>query len=241
MKRNRNRIKYQELYHSTIFSEVYKKNAWGGKKGEFYSGTGSHNPQVKDYSKTIALLIQSNQIFSIVEIGCGDFNVTNTILSFLNANNYNFSYLGYDVVKPLIKRNKSLYLSSNVKFICRDSCNGKIAGGDLLIVRQVLQHLDNKSIKKIIEKFNDYKFIIISEHQPSDRYGDSIIPNQEKKTDASNRVMFRSGVYLEKEPFNCKINALIHSIPERLFGLDASINTFLIKTTTDEIHSIAYP
>jgi hypothetical protein len=228
MKKNNNKIRNKPLYNSTIFTEVYKKNLWGGKKGEFYSGTGSHNPQIQGYAKMVSEFIQKNDIINIIEIGCGDFNVSRSIISLLDDGKYMYSYHGYDVVKPLTERNKALFGSPKVKFTCKDSSTGNIASGDLLIIRQVLQHLNNKSIKKIVEKFKNYTFILVSEHQVSQKYGDVIIPNKDKKTDAANRIQFRSGVYLDKEPFNCIIDSLAYVIQEPLFGFEAYINTFLL-------------
>lgn len=229
MKKKSKNTNYRDGYHSTIFTKVYTSNAWGGNKGEFYSGTGSHNNYIDGYANIVADFVKKNTIVKIVEIGCGDFNVTQHILTILQKQDYNFSYHGYDVVKPLIERNKILFASPNIRFTRKDSSKGNIASGDLLIVRQVLQHLDNQSIKKITDKFNQYKHIIVTEHQLADKFIEKIIPNKNKKTDASNRVMFMSGVYLDKPPYNCKLHARIYSIPEPILGLEAYINTFLIS------------
>ena len=224
--------KHLTSYNSTIFNIIYEINAWGGEKGEFYSGSGSYNEQISGYAKTVYEFILENDIRKIIEIGCGDFNVTNKILELLDSVQYDFKYIGYDVVKPLIKRNISNYSSSKINFVCKDSCTGIIKAGDLLIIRQVLQHLSNKSIKQITDKFKNYKYIIVSEHQFADKYEKIIIPNKDKKTDHGTRIDINSSVYLDKEPFNCKINTRIFSIslPENPYELESVINTYLIVT-----------
>ncbi|MGF7078478.1 hypothetical protein [Mucilaginibacter sp. UYCu711] len=219
----------KESYNSTIFSKIYQKNGWGGKKGEFYSGPGSHNFFIKGYTKVVADFILDNDVHTIVEIGCGDFNVSSGILNILDDVNHDYTYIGYDVVKSLIARNKSLYGSSKIDFVCKDSCVGRIKGGDLLIIRQVLQHLNNKSIKQITDKFKNYKYIIFTEHQASEKYGELIVPNTDQSTGVSIRLTVKSGVYLDKTPFNLKIDSKLFSIPQWLYGLDAFINTYLIK------------
>lgn len=229
MKVKKKKIEYKDLYNSTIFSEIYKNNGWGGQKGQFYSGPGSHNYFIKEYVKVVANFIVENSLYNIVEIGCGDFNVTNGILDKLDKKDYVYKYTGYDVVKPLIERNNTLYGSPKVNFVRKDSCVGTIKGGDLLIIRQVLQHLNNKSIKQIVDKFKNYKYIIFTEHQASEKYGEVIKPNIDQSTGGSIRLRFNSGVYLENEPFNCSIHSKLFAINERIYGLDAYINTYLIK------------
>ena len=220
-------------YPSNIFSAIYKKNVWGGTKGIFYSGSGSHNPQVEPYAAVVAQFIALNSIHSISEIGCGDFNVTGKILAKLNQSNIDFKYMGYDVVKALILKNTREYGAANIQFRHKDSANGTIANADLLLIRQVLQHLDNVSIQKIVSKFNQYKYIIVSEHQPSAIYQPSIIPNIDKQTGASTRVKDLSGVYLEYAPFNCYKHSHIYSFFESQGGYDANINTYLFLSNPD--------
>lgn len=226
----RKESKHLLSYNSTIFSIIYEINAWGGKQGEFYSGSGSHNGQIAGYAKAIYDFILKNGVHEIIEIGCGDFNVTNKILALLNETQYDFQYTGYDVVKPLIKRNISNYASSKINFVCKDACTGILKGGDLLIIRQVLQHLSNRSIKQIINKFKNYKYILVSEQQIADRYEGVITPNMDKETNQKTRIENNSAVYLDKEPFNCKMNDLIFSIPfpETSYEFATNINTHLI-------------
>lgn len=229
---SRKESKHLTSYNTTIFSIIYEVNAWGGKKGEFYSGSGSHNDQITEYAKTVYEFISSNKIHEIVEVGCGDFNVSNKILKLMDAASHDFSYTGYDVVKPLIKRNNLNYGSPRINFVYKDSCVGKIKAGELLIIRQVLQHLSNRSIKQIIDKFKNYKYIIVSEQQIAAKHEKMIIPNIDKQTDQKTRIEINSAVYLDKEPFNCKINCRIFSIsiPPTSYELGSEINTYLIVT-----------
>lgn len=232
MKTKTKKAQLKDLYNSTIFSKIYTKNGWGGKKGEFYSGPGSHNPSIVGYTKIVSDFILANQIHTIVEIGCGDFNVSNNILKSLEIVNHEYNYVGYDVVKPLIALNKSLYGTPKIEFVCKDSCVGRIKDGDLLIIRQVLQHLNNKSIKQVVDKFVNYKYIIFTEHQPSEKYSDLIVPNKDQQTGVSIRLRYKSAVYLDQAPFNCIIDSKLFEILQWVYGLEAYINTFLIINFT---------
>lgn len=218
----------QIKYNTDVFTLIYKNKYWGGIKHDFYSGPGSYNPGVSGYLREVVKFIIDNRIENIVEIGCGDFNVSGQMTGQLDELQYTYQYRGYDVVKRLIQRNRSLYSNDRVHFVCKDACTGIIKNGDLLIVRQVLQHLSNKSILQIVRKFANYKYILVTEHQLIPRQDTTIIPNIDKRTNADIRIPYNSGVYLESTPFNCKIERLLYSMYEPCGGKNASINTFLI-------------
>jgi hypothetical protein len=227
MKSSKNRKDLLQSYNSTIFTNIYRNNHWGGKKGEFYSGPGSHNQQIVLYAETIAAFIAKHAISSIVEIGCGDFNVSKKIIDLLDKRGIEYDYTGYDVVKPLIDLNNKLFKSLNTRFIYKDGAVGRIKSADLLIVRQVLQHLSNNLILKIVKKFSDYEHIIVTEHQLLDTK--TVNPNMDIQTSSGTRLEHQSGVYLDQDPFNCIIEEKLFSILQPCSGHLATINTFLIK------------
>jgi hypothetical protein len=225
----KNRKNFRENYNSTIFTKIYKTNGWGGKHGELYSGSGSYNEMINGYVKSVSEFAIKYQLKDIVELGCGDFNVSGKILKYLDEAGFMYNYTGYDVVKPLIKKNNELFGNDKIKFFCKDGSSGIIKPGGILIIRQVLQHLNNRAIYQITKKFDNYSYIVVSEHQPSERYAGSIKPNIDKQTNGSIRLPMHSGVYLDKSPFNCTILELLNSIPESVHGRDAAINTFIVK------------
>jgi len=214
--------------NSQIFTRIYDQNLWGGRKGKYYSGSGSHHAHVRGYAKTIAGFIAANDIQSVVEIGCGDFNVSSQILALAARAGHAIDYTGYDVVEGLIERNQREFSGPSVRFFCADACTAAIAAGDLLIIRQVLQHLSNASILQIVRKFGNYRYVIVSEHQPASFYGTQVIPNLDKETGASIRGEKMSGVYLDQPPFNCQVRETIYSMREYIAGLHAAINTFVV-------------
>src|SRR5215831_11521898 len=67
-----------------VFSEIYKKNKWGGVKGEFYSGPGSTDEKM--VSPYIAMIYEKAFAegfvgLTFVDLGCGDFRVSRRLLS----------------------------------------------------------------------------------------------------------------------------------------------------------------
>lgn len=144
--------------NSEIFSEIYANNRWGkpdvaGEK--FRSGGGSHEEKViVPYINTLIPLLTNNGIRNIVDLGCGDFWIMRHVLEALSNAGYNFFYTGIDVVEDLISYNAERFKHPNIRFLCRDvtTDNEPLPDGDILIIRQVLQHLSNADIKKSLTK-----------------------------------------------------------------------------------------
>lgn len=193
-----------------IFSEVYSKKIWGqtdkggGYKEPFFSGSGSHDETIiVPYINLLLQIITNNNIRLITDLGCGDFWIMRNVLSALSKNNYAFFYNGVDVVEDLIKHNSETFNYPHIKFHCMDAAQDdtELPFGELLIIRQVLQHLSNSDIKKILSKIKAFKFVLITEHIYE---GIDKIINIDKSTDGNIRIGLRSGVYVEKPPYNLK-------------------------------------
>ena len=82
-----------------------------------------------------------------------------------------------------------------------DAIEEDLPKGDVVVVRQVLQHLSNKHISKIVPKIPAFKTALITEHLPAGRF----TPNLDKQTGPDHRPSFNSGVVLTDPPFNMKV------------------------------------
>jgi len=187
-----------------IFSEVYRNEKWSKMPGEkFGSGSGSHLEKIiAPYINLLLEIVQCNKIFSIVDIGCGDFWIMRQVLKILDEKNFPYLYRGVDVVEELINYDAENFGNTNVKFYCCDFAQDdfKIAG-ELLIIRQVLQHLSNADIEKILQKAAAFKFVLVTE---SIYDGADAVYNVDKVADYKTRGDFKSGVCLEQPPYNFK-------------------------------------
>ena len=205
--------------NSEIFSEIYANNRWGkpdiaGEK--FRSGSGSHDEKIiVPYINVLLQLLTNNNIRNIVDLGCGDFWIMRHVLNVLAQNRYNFFYTGIDVVENLITYNAKHFNRPNIKFICRDTTadNAPLPDGDILVVRQVLQHLNNEDIKKILSKATKFKFLFITEHIYD---ANDAVYNVDKQTNESIRLEYKSGIYLEQPPFNFK--NIVHMLKVSEYG-----------------------
>jgi SAM-dependent methyltransferase len=121
------------------------------------SGPGSDPFYTIAYRAFLEKFYQLNRVKSIVDIGCGDWQFSR----FLNFDGVD--YLGLDVVPLVVDRNSRAFARSNVKFSLMPENNADIPGADLLIMKDVLQHLP---IPDIIEFYKDvfpkFKYCLIT-------------------------------------------------------------------------------
>jgi len=87
-----------------------------------------------------------------------------------------------------------------VKFISLDIVEDDLPDGDICFLRQVLQHLSNAQISKILPKLKMYNVCFVTEHYPTDN--PAIVPNKDIVHGGGIRPYENSGVYLDESPFN---------------------------------------
>jgi len=128
------------------FDQIYKNNVWGS------SGTGSRytRDNVK-LVKDINLVIKKNNIKTVCDFGCGDFQ----IMKHLDFEN--IKYTGIDIVEFIIKTNIENYKHDNIDF---KNTYDKVENFDLVIIKDVLQHhTDYFVINKLQQLIDDNKFV----------------------------------------------------------------------------------
>jgi hypothetical protein len=183
-----------------VFATIYKDQLWGDVNSPktFDSGSGSHDSTIVDkYVESIEKYFASKQIVSIVDLGCGDFNV-GIRLRPLFAN-----YIACDIVPELIAHHQRHLSHLKVDFRQLDLSKDELPQGEVLFVRQVLQHLNNDLILKFVQKLKNssYKQLVLTEHIPSGNF----VPNLDKPVGSGIRLgrgKEDSGVVLTAAPFN---------------------------------------
>ncbi|GAB4026611.1 class I SAM-dependent methyltransferase [Spirosoma gilvum] len=198
--------KFDGMPTEELFTHIYREKLWGKGESDFYSGVGSDEQIIYRYVKTVADFIVENEIESIADIGCGDFRVGGSIIGYL-PKDYKLRYTGVDIVDDLISYNQAHYGNQNTSFVKLNIVEDNLPKADLCTIRQVLQHLSNEQIKNIIAKFKNYKYILVTEEQPSEREG--IIANLDKHQGPHIRTVYNSGVYLDKPPFNLATDIIL--------------------------------
>ena len=193
-------------------AQIYENNLWGGKKSEFYSGLGSHHPETLDpYIAVVSDLLSKFETPPVVcDLGCGDFNVGKELVKFCKK------YIAVDIVPELIARNNEEFKADNLEFHALDIAKDELPSGDVAILRQVLQHLSNAEIKRVVEKLYNYKYVILTEHLPEGDFE----PNKDIISGQGIRLKIQSGVVLTASPFNFIVKEEKHllSVPSPKFG-----------------------
>jgi SAM-dependent methyltransferase len=208
-----------------VFTDIYSNNRWGGPPGSFCSGSGSHqtsivSPYVASVRHEFDLL--GGASMRVVDLGCGDFSVGRQLAAACG------SYVGIDIVKPLIDYNLNTYSTPQITFRYANIIADDLPDGDICMVRQVLQHLSNDEILAVLPKLFKYRWCFITEHHPSP--GRLIYPNRDKPHGGDIRVTRGSGVYLDQPPFNVQRNRfrLLLEVPGA--GLEGDIDPGIIRT-----------
>lgn len=222
--RRKQRLKsFAGLSNSEIFSSTYRNFLWGRKNNDFnfYSGDGSHDPKiVDDYVRQVSDFL--SQLFPkpvVVDVGCGDFHVGQKLSGFAKH------YIACDVVPELIESNENQYKFNNVSFKVLDATLQELPRGEVVILRQVLQHLSNHDIQKILQKIQgNFRYLVFTDHQPLNI---GWIPNLDKQTGPHIRNEISSGLDLTEIPFN--LSPISSDLVSEVRVEDGMIRTFIYR------------
>lgn len=180
-----------------VMEQIYDLNLWGGNAREFYSGFGSHQPEIiLPYLEVVTTFLKSfENPLAVCDLGCGDFNIGKELVTYAKK------YVAVDIVPDLIEHHKKTFKAKNLEFHCLDIATADLPKAECVLLRQVLQHLSNAEIHKVVDKLTDYKYILLTEHIPE---GD-FIPNIDIISGQGIRLKKQSGVNLLAPPFNFKV------------------------------------
>ena len=128
---------------------------------------------------------------SVVDLGCGDFAVGKRIVE-----GSGIRYIGIDVVPELIDYHRMTVRDPHVTFMLADITNDPLPPSDLYLIRQVLQHLSNCEINKVLGNLGNCSRTLISEEVP-------LHPKlfNADKSHGPNVRFYDSGVYVDRAPF----------------------------------------
>lgn len=187
---------WKGLGSEEAFSHIYRKGLWGSGPG-FQSGEGSRDPDVVlPYVAAVLRWADDRGALDVVDLGCGDFVVGRQIRPAFRA------YVACDVVPALIAHHLAGPDAGTVDFRCLDLSRDPLPPGDVVFIRQVLQHLPNAMISKLVPKLYAFRWLVLTEHLPIDP---NFPPNRDKPIGPGIRKELGSGVDLCARPFNLKV------------------------------------
>lgn len=141
------------------FNTVYQRADWGkNKQGQGHSGAGSTAEVTQRYREFLEQFIKKHKIRSVVDAGCGDWEFSKLV------DWQGVDYLGIDISDRVVNRLIRLHQKENIRFRAGDVTE-KLPSADLLIIKDVLQHLPNLWIQRFIKnnlQKGRYRYAIIT-------------------------------------------------------------------------------
>jgi SAM-dependent methyltransferase len=138
------------------FDNVYTHKVWGtDSQGRGTSGLGSSLETTKLYRAFLQDLLATNKIRSVVDAGCGDWEFSQQI------DWTGIDYVGLDIVESVIKADQARFGAPNIRFAVADIVRDELPAADLLVVKDVLQHLPNADIQRFLAKLAPYRHVLL--------------------------------------------------------------------------------
>jgi SAM-dependent methyltransferase len=168
---------------SEVFDDIYRNSVWG-----FQSGPGSDPVAAKPWIDTVNQWLKRSDINTVLDIGCGDWRLGE------QYNLENKHYIGIDVSDEAltIARKKTKH---GAIFMQNDAATMEWPEADLILIKDVLQHLPNATIK-----------IIMSNIMSHAKY--ALICNDIGTGNGDTHVGGHRGLNLQDEPFNYPVKNL---------------------------------
>lgn len=133
-----------------LFEEIYASGAWGGG-----SGGGDDPANMQPYLDYLHGFMDNHHIHSVVDAGCGAWRCMSTI------DLDGIEYLGIDCVESVIAQNVDKYTKRNVHFWLANFIKIDLPKADLLICKDVFQHLSNEDILEFLPRLKQFQYCLI--------------------------------------------------------------------------------
>ncbi|MCX6304731.1 MAG: class I SAM-dependent methyltransferase [Bacteroidetes bacterium] len=142
-----------------VFTSIYTANNWGNT--ESISGHGSSAEYTENIRKEIPTLLAQLKTDTILDAPCGDYNWFRLI-----DRGAGFTYIGGDIVKPLILKNRDLYENETTIFLDLDIIHDKLPAAGLWLCRDCLFHFSYDDVFTTIQNFlrSDIRYLLTSTH-----------------------------------------------------------------------------
>jgi len=145
------------------FESVYAENQW-----QYGSGPGSLPRNTTAYRGFLEAFLEANDIRTVTDLGCGDWQFSR-LIDWTGRH-----YTGFDVVPHLVAANQERFGAPRISFRVLDRIDD-LPGGDLLLAKEVLQHLPNNVVLDYISVIRRrYKYALIT---------NSVIPQEHCNSD----------------------------------------------------------
>jgi SAM-dependent methyltransferase len=133
------------------FGKIYRERLWDAA---VLSGPGSRPSVNRRYLRLVQRLVNRRGVQRVLELGCGDWTLSQCI------DWRRVSYHGVDVVADVIEQNRRKHACENIRFDCLDVLEDELPSADLVIIKDVLQHLPNAAVSAVLAKLSRYGAVL---------------------------------------------------------------------------------
>jgi SAM-dependent methyltransferase len=137
------------------FSAIYSEHSWKTEGAESLSGPGSDPVRTRAYRRLLEKLLRRHRVRSVVDLGCGDW-ASSRLVDWSGID-----YLGLDVVPFAIEHCRTHYSRPGVRFEVCDLIQEEPPPADLLICKEVLQHLPNAGVHRALSFLGRYRLALL--------------------------------------------------------------------------------
>jgi len=131
----------------TKFSEIYHENLFGGMVSR--SGEGSNLEQTDEVRKWLPEIIMRYNTRRFLDAPCGD-------LYWIRHIDFGETvYIGVDIVRDLIERNKDQFGSEGKEFHCANLATDVLPKADMIFCRDCLVHLSFEDAFNVLRRFKE--------------------------------------------------------------------------------------
>ena len=136
-----------------VFSDVYERDLWNGG-----SGPGSAPENTVEYRRFLQEFLDGfDYPVKVVDLGCGDWRI-GELMDWSGVD-----YVGVDVVPEVIEANRRRDTPDNVSFVCLDALVDDLPEGDVLVVKDVLQHWPNADVLRLLDAAEErFTFTVVT-------------------------------------------------------------------------------
>lgn len=194
--------------NQNIFNKIYTNNEWG-----LDSGTGSMPINIEMYVNTVVDFIIKHNIKSVLDLGSGDTKVLQQIIYKINVESYTCIEISDVAINKYYKNlNVPKENVQNFTIINADITQCEYPKCDLVLIKDVLQHLSFIDIIKIMRKiFDCCKYSIITNDKLLDKYNKNIINGQYRGIDLT-KPPFRYRNLLELGSYTTILEPVVKNI-----------------------------
>jgi hypothetical protein len=128
-----------------IFWKIYSENLWGD--AESVSGPGSNRDRTAAFRAELPPLLEACGIRTLLDAPCGDFNWMRELPWKLDR------YIGIDIVREIIDRNRCAYGSATRTFMRLDVVTDALPKADAILCRDCLVHLSLADARRALLNF----------------------------------------------------------------------------------------